>query len=145
MTSWKHVSLLLMASNTRAEHQATHPAVCSLWKEHLLAPYRIISSPDQTQNGRKTGLHDESKMLSKYKMSACLQRECSKQIVLAVLFSLAVLPAWWGFTSNNIFLVRDPVLIFFVPVCTWECYSCSQSAKACSPTNVSTSLYWAGA
>lgn len=65
-------------------------------------------------------------------MSACLQRKGSKQIVLAVVFSLAVLLTWWGFTSNNVFLVRDLVLTFFVPLCTWECYSC--------PTNVSTSV-----
>lgn len=61
---------------------------------------------------------------------------CHPSSVLAVLFfSLAVLPAWHCFTSNNSFLERNPVITFFIPVCTSAFYGCSWSAKACCSTN----------
>lgn len=72
-----------MSSDTRAEPSAllvcpkpSRSAVCCFCKEHhhLLAHYGITLLLDKTQNGNKRGLFDQSKMLSKCKVVAHLQK-----------------------------------------------------------------------
>lgn len=75
--------LCLTSSNTRAElyallvcPKASCSAVCYFCKEHhhLLAYFEITLLLDKTQNGNKPGLFDQSEVLNKCKVLACLQK-----------------------------------------------------------------------